>query len=228
TGDQGVTGPQGPQGVTGEQGVTGPEGPTGPQGPVGVTGPEGPTGDQGVTGPDGPTGPQGPQGPQGVTGPEGPTGPTGSAGSAGATGATGATGTTGSPGASRMLLAGFTTANAPSASSTSYLGPFLTSAASSTESNVQQIVPVAGAVANLTVKIGNNPNNGSGTQSWTFTIHKNGGSTAVTCTVPEGSTTCASTGSETFAAGELISLEADPNNGPNNWGSVRWAVTLTG
>jgi len=54
TGDIGVTGPQGVQGVTGvtgPQGTQGITGATGPQGITGATGPQGVTGVTGVTGP---------------------------------------------------------------------------------------------------------------------------------------------------------------------------------
>lgn len=67
-GDDGGTGPTGPQG---DPGPTGPTGPTGEQGPTGSSGQEG------STGPTGASGPTGESGPTGQSGPIGPTGPTG-------------------------------------------------------------------------------------------------------------------------------------------------------
>ena len=61
----------------GEQGNTGPAGPQGPKGETGAQGPQGPTGE---TGPQGEPGEQGPAGPQGEPGPEGPAGPKGDPG----------------------------------------------------------------------------------------------------------------------------------------------------
>jgi hypothetical protein len=74
-GQQGATGPAGPQGETGATGATGPQGATGatgPQGEKGATGTTGAIGPQGPQGLTGATGAQGPQGPTGATGPIGP------------------------------------------------------------------------------------------------------------------------------------------------------------
>ena len=150
----------------------------------------------------------------------------GAQGSAGADGAAGATGATG---ASRMLIAGLTNSSG-SSTSNRWLGAFLTSAASSNESEVQQVVPVAGTVSNLSIRLGTAPDNGSGTQKYTFTVRKNGAD-AFGCEVVEAATTCSSAGTATFAAGDQISLQSDPSgtagNDPKGWSSLRWAVTLT-
>ena len=123
-----------------------------------------------------------------------------------------------------MLLSGFSTSKAGSSSLSSYLGAFLTSQSTTTESSVQQIVPVGGTIANLNVKIGTNAGSSN---SWTFTVRKNGVSTGVTCSVSGSSaTTCASATTVAFVAGDLISLQATPSGGPNDWGSIRWGVTL--
>lgn len=74
-GNQGETGPIGPQGIQGIQGEVGPQGPQGIQGEVGPIGPTGPQGIQGATGPIGLTGPQGIQGEVGPEGPQGEPGP---------------------------------------------------------------------------------------------------------------------------------------------------------
>jgi hypothetical protein len=164
----------------------------------GATGATGPTGNQGVVGNKGATGDQGPIGDQGPVGDKGPTG-------------------------EGTLIVGMTTSSA-STSSTSYMGPFLTTAPTE-ESKVQQVVPLAGKIANLAVKIGNDPGNSN---SWTFTIRKNGASTGITCKIEGTSkTSCTSASSETFAAGDLLALQASPASGPDAWGSAHWAVTLT-
>ena len=67
-GQQGATGPSGPQGYDGATGVQG------PQGFDGATGIQGPSGLQGFDGATGPQGETGPSGYQGATGPKGDTG----------------------------------------------------------------------------------------------------------------------------------------------------------
>jgi hypothetical protein len=126
-----------------------------------------------------------------------------------------------------MILAGLTTTNAASNSSDTFLGPFLTSASTATESSVLQAVPIAGTISNLAVDIGSAPGGG---RSWTFTIRKNGTTdTAVTCPISGGGgTSCTSSSSVTFAAGDQLSLRVHPSSSaPGNWTSARWSVTLT-
>jgi len=96
---------------------------------------------------------------------------------------------------------------------------------------VQQVVPVAGTISSLFVDLGEDPGTGN---SWTFTIRKKSGpgstqSTAVTCSISGNSaTSCNSAAlSVTFAAGDLISLQASPNSEPDSWNSARWSVSLT-
>ena len=111
-GNDGKTGPIGPQG---ERGLQGPTGPKGPKGDKGETGPTGPKGDKGETGPTGPQGPKGKdgvmtfadltdeqreslRGPQGEKGLKGDTGPKGDAGAKGERGLQGPTGPKGQKG----------------------------------------------------------------------------------------------------------------------------------
>jgi hypothetical protein len=130
-----------------------------------------------------------------------------------------------------MLIGGLTSTSPGSVKSTSYLGPFLTSQSNTTESNVQQVVPVAGTISGLFVDLGEDPGTGN---SWTFTIRKKSGpgvtqSTSVTCLISGNSaTSCNSAAlSVTFVAGDLISLQATPNSEPDSWNSARWSVSLT-
>jgi hypothetical protein len=92
SGEQGSTGPSGPQGVAGPQGSAGAQGPVGPPGATGSAGPQGEAGAQG------PSGPQGVKGERGDMGPPGPPGQIGEAGPSGPPGPKGETGNVGPPG----------------------------------------------------------------------------------------------------------------------------------
>ena len=125
-----------------------------------------------------------------------------------------------------MILSGLTNSNPGSTSNTTYLGPYLTSASTFSESSVQMVMPVAGTISNLAVNIGTSPGSG---RNWTLSIRKNSTTTSVSCKI-EGSSgkTCTSNASVSFAAGDLIDLEVNPSSAsPSNWGSLRWSVTLT-
>ena len=239
-GDPGPTGPPGPQGPQGDPGPTGPQGdpgptgPTGPQGPQGDPGPAGPQGPQGDQGPTGPQGDQGPAGPQGLqgdpgptgpTGPQGPAGPTGSPGPQGDPGPIGPTGPQGPAGPTgpqgpngNTIIGGGTGGTNLSGSSTRYV-PLFFSDVDATESSVEQTVPVAATLSQFYVRLSGAPDPpplSSSVQSYTFTVHKNGGGTLVTCTISESNTTCSdTTNSVAFNAGDTISIESDPSNGPN-------------
>jgi len=127
-----------------------------------------------------------------------------------------------------MMVGGLTNESGSGATgSTRYLGLFSTTVSSS-ESTVQMVVPTAGTLSNLSVKLGTAPQNSFGTQKYTFTVRKNGNSSgSVSCEISESETSCSSTTTQTFAAGDLISLQSSPSNTPSGWGTLRWAVTLT-
>ena len=111
-GDDGKTGPIGPQGERGLQGPTGPKGQKGDKGETGLTGPKGDKGETGPTGPQGPKGKDGVmtfadltdeqreslRGPKGEKGPKGDTGPKGDSGAKGERGLQGPTGPKGDTG----------------------------------------------------------------------------------------------------------------------------------
>jgi hypothetical protein len=127
-----------------------------------------------------------------------------------------------------MLIAGLTNASSDSTSSARYLGPFQTSAVSSSEPSVQQVIPVAGTVSNLFVRLGSTPNNGGGTQKWAFSVRKNASSSgAINCEITENESTCSSPTELSFSAGDQISLQATPSGTPSGWNTLRWGVTLT-
>jgi hypothetical protein len=74
------------------------------------------------------------------------------------------------------------------------------------ETQVQQIVPVAATLSNFHVRLNGAPGTGD---TYTFTVRRNGvSSTTVTCSISGGSATSCSdtTLSEPFAAGDLLSI----------------------
>ncbi|MGH9364833.1 MAG: hypothetical protein ACRD1B_06155, partial [Thermoanaerobaculia bacterium] len=85
------------------------------------------------------------------------------------------------------------------------------------ESDVEQIMTVSGTLAALNVRLNGSPDNGAGTQSYAFTVRKNGADTspAVTCTISETATSCSdNTNSASFSAGDLISIKSVPSGTP--------------
>jgi len=106
-GEQGLTGPIGPQGekgdvgetgIQGEQGIPGEVGPKGDRGVDGLQGPVGPQGESGEKGEQGIVGPKGDKGDTGLTGPKGDRGETGLPGPAGLQGPKGDKGDPGEQG----------------------------------------------------------------------------------------------------------------------------------
>lgn len=255
-GETGATGAQGPTGATGIQGVTGPTGatgsqgltgPTGPTGLQGATGPTGPTGLQGVTGPTGPTGLQGstgPTGPMGMTGPigatglqgiqgvpggpgaQGPTGATGLTGLQGATGPTGPTGPAGTGSATVMLFGN--AGGSISTTQTRYIG--ISGSANPVNVGLGFAMPAAGTINILRVVLNGAPDNGSGNQTYTFTVYKNATSAGLSCSIQETNTTCSASGSVTFAAGDVLTLQSVPtSSGSGNPSAVApaWSLKIT-
>ena len=126
-----------------------------------------------------------------------------------------------------ILVTGIATSDAPTRL-LSYLPPFLAAAPTASESPAQQVMPIAGTIADLSVKIGSAPGQGN---SYMLTIRKNGIGTGLTCRIEgDGSadTSCLDDAHEvTFAAGDLLSLQVSPGSGPERWHAARWGVTLT-
>lgn len=106
-----------------------------------------------------------------------------------------------------------------------YMGPFTQRSAN--EGDVEQAMPVAGTVSNLFVRLNAAPGTGgdAATDSFTFTVRKNQTGTSITCTITGTTdTTCSdTTNSETFAQGDLISIETTPTNSPGGR-QVRWTL----
>ncbi len=230
-GPTGASGDVGPMGATGSLGPTGATGEIGPQGVTGSMGPEGPTGAQGNLGPEGPTGPTGAIGPAGESGPQGPIGAIGPSGDFGPTGATGGIGPTGPSGAGATGATGQAGANGTngktllSGSGNPNEGTDKYSASGAfteaTDEADRQTILSSGTVSTLIVKVSTPPGSGS----WTFTVRKNGVSTALTCSVTGTDTTCAdSTHPELFGSGDLFSVLVHPENTPTQAGHFYWSV----
>jgi hypothetical protein len=135
---------------------------------------------------------------KGDTGPQGPTGATGPQGTTGATGATGATGPPGANGISGSAIGG----NYPNTATNNFLMPW-GSTTNATEANVSVPLP-SGTARKLVVNLTAAPGIGG---SATIMIRKNGGNTALTCTVSDTANTCAgTTNSVTFSDGDLLSV----------------------
>jgi hypothetical protein len=198
-GIQGVTGPTGLQGIQGITGLDGPTGVTGLQGIQGVTGLDGPTGVtgiQGVTGPTGSQGIQGVTGPTGVTGIQGVTGPTGSQGIQGVTGPTG------------QGVTGIIWLNPQGAFSASN---YVTFGQSTNYSNSNLVAPRALNILTLSVSLTSAP---TGISQRSFTLYKNGVSTALTLTLIIGQTFVSASNSISFVAGDTFSVLNTVLNGP--------------
>jgi hypothetical protein len=126
-----------------------------------------------------------------------------------------------------ILVTGIATSDAPTRS-LSYMAPFLATTPTASELPAQQVVPIAGTIANLGVRIGTAPGQGN---SYTLTIRKNGIGTGLTCRIEgDGSagTSCLDDAhAVAFAAGDFLSLQVSPGGGPRRWHAARWEATLT-
>jgi len=151
----------------------------------------------------------GAQGPQGVAGPQGPQGDTG------ATGSVGPQGPQGVPGTSAALVAG----NHPNVANGQFLMPWdITQSA--TESS--EDVPVAaGTASKLIFRIGTAL---TSSQTATITLRKNGGDTALTCTIPNSGSSCTDyTNTVTYADGDSLSIEYNETGSTSPGGRVKYS-----
>jgi Collagen triple helix repeat (20 copies) len=220
TGPQGLQGPQGAPGATGDPGPQGIPGTTGPQGPAGPAGPQGPQGLQGIAGPTGTTGATGAQGPQGIMGPPGPQGPTGPQG---ADGAQGPQGLTGPQGPSAIIIGGGTGSANLSGSANRFVPAFYSNV-NANENAVSQVMAISGELSSLYVRLDNSPGS---TDSYTFTVRKNGLDSTLSCTIIGSATSCMDTNlahSLTFDAGDLISIKAVPSSPSPTARAMHWTA----
>ncbi|HEX4520407.1 MAG TPA: hypothetical protein VH063_12570 [Gaiellaceae bacterium] len=247
TGHAGPTGPAGARGATGATGSPGAAGPTGPTGagatgatgPTGATGQNGATGASGSTGATGSTGPAGPAGPAGATGPVGPSGTAGASGAtgaAGASGATGPTGATGTPGATGAV--GPTGATGPAGGpaelsgvvgfldpldATGFIGEGGISNLAPTAAEAGSPVASAATVSGFRGRVGSAVGGGG----VVLTLYLDGSATAVSCSIPSGSTSCTdSAHSVSISAGDVIAVQLANSTG-TLLREVRWTAELT-
>lgn len=119
----------------------------------------------------------------------------------------------------RQLIIGGTNQN-PSTSATNYMhigNGTSVSAWQATENNARVVFPCAGTLRGLAVRLTAAPDNGGGTQSYTFKVRRNGSEPANTLsvTISEASTTGSDTSnSVTIAAGDTVTLECTPSGTP--------------
>lgn len=85
----------------------------------------------------------------------------------------------------------------------------------STEAISQIPMPFAGTISALYVLLNGSPDNGAGTQSYTFKIYIDGAGSTSTCTISETGTTCNDTANNpTFTAGQTLTVEVIPAGTP--------------
>ncbi len=189
TGATGATGAKGDTGAAGTNGTNGTDGATGPQGDTGVAGTNGTNGTNGTDGATGPQGPSGPQGPQGDTGADstvpGPTGPTGPTGPAGQS----VYAISGGSGSGNIVF-------------NDYLG--IGGGEATIEAAAQTAVYTSGTISDFHAGYDGAPGSG---KTVTFTLRKQTGPTALTCSITGTQNTCnAGAASVALTAGDLISV----------------------
>ena len=102
---------------------------------------------------------------------------------------------------------------------TNYISPHTVSTPTTTEKFVEMLIPTSGTFSGLRVRLSGSPNNGGGTQTYTFTVRRGVGTgamadTSVTCAISETATTCNDlSNSFTVAAGDRITISSAPTAG---------------
>jgi hypothetical protein len=188
----------------------------GADGAVGAQGPQGPAGTNGTNGTNGADGAAGAQGPQGPAGPAGPTGAAGAAGTTGPAGPTGSTGATGAAAcvAGTVALNGGTNSANLSTSASNYASLIAATTPSATTTNGNAPVLCGGTLSNFAVTLSGTPNNGGGTQQYTFTVMVNGAASSLSCPISEFATTCSDAGSITLNPGDVVNVQSTPSGTP--------------
>jgi hypothetical protein len=114
---------------------------------------------------------------------------------------------------------------------TNYVGLGL--APSNSISEVAFPLPIGGTLGNLQVRLNGSPNNGSGTQTYTFTLVRNAAPiAAIECSISENANSCSSTGTTNVDAGTQIALRSVPSrsSGGASWPTAReviWSFSVT-
>ena len=125
----------------------------------------------------------------------------------------------GNPAAVSQTINGNTTGNTLSTSSTEYGSMIANGGNPNTTHQRQCHVGRSGTLGAMTVTLSGGPDNGAGTDSYTFTvmITPAGGSQAAStnaCTISELNTTCTSANSVALNAGDRINIRIVPSNSP--------------
>ncbi len=89
----------------------------------------------------------------------------------------------------------------------------------STETTIQEVLPSGGKISNLRIFLTSSPGGGD---SYVFTVRRDPAgaagpvNTGITCTVADSATSCEDkVNSQTFSAGDAISVLATESTGPN-------------
>lgn len=100
-----------------------------------------------------------------------------------------------------------------STSANTYMSLFLI-LSNATESNVQSAIPLTGAITNMNVRITVPASTGD---TYAFTIRSGGADTTVACSISGGTATTCNSGvtCANLTAGNLMSVEADPDSDPD-------------
>jgi hypothetical protein len=105
--------------------------------------------------------------------------------------------------------------------------PAFFSHVSASETAVNQIMAIPGELSYLYVRLDNNP---GGTNSYTFTVRKNGLDSTLSCTIIGAATSCMNIDpahSVTFDAEDLISIKAVPSSPRPTARSMRWTAKFS-
>lgn len=113
---------------------------------------------------------------------------------------------------------GGTAGTALNGTTTQYLRPHAVDAPGGVEFNAGMLMPFAGSISALYMEMSGSPDNGAGTQTFGFTVRKNGTTNSdCTCTISETATTCNDTTcSTTFVAGDYINIAKTVDAGTPN------------
>jgi len=125
----------------------------------------------------------------------------------------------------QVLIAG--TSNSTNTTITEYNSISQGGTWTATEADTQMLIPSAGTLKDFRIVVGATPDNGGGTQLYKFTIRVNGAEpgSPITCTISESETSCQSSETQSITAGDLVSLEINPDGTPDSSGKTRWSMT---
>jgi hypothetical protein len=124
-----------------------------------------------------------------------------------------------------VIVGGGGSSTNPSLSNDSFAGLFL-DAAVSNRASAQQRMPTAGTLSQFSFRVSGAP---GAAKSWIVTVERNGEPTALGCEIAGASTLVCSdlVDSASFAAGDLISIQINPEGSPNSASPARWTGLFT-